>query len=236
MNQIYLYKKIILLSCGILVLGSVFFVFVFDSFLYQLLFFIPSITISVLVYIIDKQTTIVENPTEIYAHTIDDEVKDVPSTDIDTTLDLFEKSTARIPRTKDISKLIPFALQTIASEMEMVLGVYYQKIQAEQTYVPLHTYAFPEDYTILNFQLGEGVIGQVALNKKLMQISEIPNDYPEVISGLGQAPPSEIICIPVCFNNDCVGVFELGFFYTLSELQLQKLESFVSTISKKIHD
>lgn len=235
MEQLYLYKKIIVFACGILLLGSVFFVLLYNQIVFQLLILLPTLIILYLVYIIDKKATIIENPTRIFEKTVEDEVHEVQQQENYENQFVFEQAIESIPKSKDISILIPYTMQVIAKELEMVLGIYYQKVPSELSFVPLHVYAFPEGYEIPKFTFGEGFVGQTALDKSIIELTDIPQDYPEVVSGLGQAPPQYIIFVPLCHNNDCIGVLELGFFYNLQPIQVQKLQKFVQQVITYIH-
>ena len=46
------------------------------------------------------------------------------------------------------------------------------------------------------FGLGEGLVGQAALEKKPILLTNVPDDYIQITSGLGEAPPRNIIVLP----------------------------------------
>jgi signal transduction histidine kinase/HAMP domain-containing protein/DNA-binding response OmpR family regulator len=58
--------------------------------------------------------------------------------------------------------------------------------------------------------LGEGLVGQCALEKQKIHTSSIPPDYIRVSSGLGETPPRGIIVLPVVFEGQVKGVLELA--------------------------
>jgi signal transduction histidine kinase/DNA-binding response OmpR family regulator/HAMP domain-containing protein len=60
--------------------------------------------------------------------------------------------------------------------------------------------------------LGEGLIGQCALEKQKIHITSAPPDYIHITSGLGSAPPQSIIVLPVIFEGQVKGVLELASF------------------------
>ena len=59
-------------------------------------------------------------------------------------------------------------------------------------------------------QLGEGLIGQVALNKTPVQLSECPNNYFQISSSLGSACPNQILIYPFVKENKLKAIIELG--------------------------
>ena len=60
--------------------------------------------------------------------------------------------------------------------------------------------------------LGEGLVGQCALEKQKIHITSTPPDYIRISSGLGDAPPQSIIVLPVVFEGQVKGVLELASF------------------------
>ena len=58
--------------------------------------------------------------------------------------------------------------------------------------------------------LGEGLVGQCALEKQKILLSNIPLDYIRISSGLGDAAPQNIIVLPVIFEGQVKGVLELA--------------------------
>src|SRR5947207_2062840 len=62
------------------------------------------------------------------------------------------------------------------------------------------------------FHLGEGLIGQCAVEKRRILLTNVPPDYVRITSGLGEAPPLNIVILPVLFEGDVRAVLELASF------------------------
>src|SRR4029077_18623550 len=60
------------------------------------------------------------------------------------------------------------------------------------------------------FMIGEGLIGQAAFERKKIALTELPPGYIKVGSGLGDAPAADILVMPVLFEDQVLGVIELG--------------------------
>jgi len=89
----------------------------------------------------------------------------------------------------------------------------------------LSSYAYQERKNLSNeFQLGEGLVGQCALEKQRILLTEVPGDYIRIASGLGAAPPLNIIVLPILFEKQIKGVMELASFQRFGELQITFLE------------
>ncbi len=80
------------------------------------------------------------------------------------------------------------------------------------------------------FEFGSGMIGQVAKEGKPITLRNIP-EHAKVSFGFGQASPEEILLIPLIYNDQTVGVLELGSFKSFSESHLGWLEEAVRSIS-----
>jgi signal transduction histidine kinase/DNA-binding response OmpR family regulator/HAMP domain-containing protein len=80
------------------------------------------------------------------------------------------------------------------------------------------------------FRLGESLVGQVALEKQNLLLSNIPGDYLRINSALGDAPPASIIILPVLFEGQVKAVIELASFQEFSATH----EAFLSQLTESI--
>ena len=71
-------------------------------------------------------------------------------------------------------------------------------------------YAYPLKKQKERYHLGDGLVGQVALEKKQKLLSDIPNDYVKINSGLGNTVQNFIFLMPILFENETIAVIELG--------------------------
>ncbi len=72
-------------------------------------------------------------------------------------------------------------------------------------------YGFEERrHLVPTVRMGEGLVGQCAKEKKRILLTEVPGDYVRISSGLGAAPPLNIIVLPVLFEGTVRAVLELG--------------------------
>ncbi|HYZ35436.1 MAG TPA: HAMP domain-containing protein [Pseudonocardiaceae bacterium] len=63
---------------------------------------------------------------------------------------------------------------------------------------------------VRRFALGESLVGQAALDKKTILVTEAPPDYATISSGLGQATPINVLVLPLLFEDKALGVIELA--------------------------
>src|SRR3989454_211534 len=80
------------------------------------------------------------------------------------------------------------------------------------------------------FQLGEGLVGQAALEKERILLTHVPPDYVQIASGLGEAPPLNIIVLPVTFEGEVKAVMELASFAHFNKTHQTFLEQLTESI------
>jgi signal transduction histidine kinase/ActR/RegA family two-component response regulator len=114
---------------------------------------------------------------------------------------------------RDLATVGGLILSELAPVVAAQQGLLY--IMANRTSAPelklLATYAHSERRTVKEtFQLGESLVGQAAMEKKRIFLSDIPSDYVTVSSGLGQSRPINIVVLPILFEGEVKAVVELS--------------------------
>lgn len=88
-------------------------------------------------------------------------------------------------------------------------------------------------------EIREGVatdlVAQTFLECKTVNISQVPQDYIKIISGFGESTPTQLVLVPLLFNEENYGVIEIASVSKLEDYKITFLEkvaeSFASTIS-----
>src|SRR5881275_2603055 len=80
------------------------------------------------------------------------------------------------------------------------------------------------------FAVGEGLVGQAALEKQPILLQNVPDDYIQITSGLGEAPPRNIIVLPILFEGDVKAVIELASFLPFSAIHQTFLDQLAESI------
>ena len=60
------------------------------------------------------------------------------------------------------------------------------------------------------FRLGEGLIGQAALEKRRILLTDVPGNYSKISSGLGEFHPMNVVVLPILFEGEVKAVMELS--------------------------
>ncbi|MEO1050472.1 MAG: PAS domain-containing protein [Bacteroidota bacterium] len=84
------------------------------------------------------------------------------------------------------------------------------------------------------FDLGEGLVGQAAIEKKTIYMTDVPQDYVNIKSGLGGANPGSVLIVPLKSEEEVLGVIELASFEVFSETDIEFLEKVGESIAATI--
>lgn len=90
-------------------------------------------------------------------------------------------------------------------------------------------------------EIGEGILGQAFLEEEFVYVTSVPQNYVHITSGLGEATPSCLLCVPLKVNDKIYGIVEIASLNDFEDYQIDfvnKLgENIASTISNsKIND
>ncbi|MBW3564238.1 MAG: HAMP domain-containing protein [Acidobacteria bacterium] len=146
--------------------------------------------------------------------------------------DWLKSNVARFTRMMQGQKNLITLAKTILSELVPVVkaqhGVFYlmQETRGEDPHLELAaSYAFKERKNLSrHYDLGEGLVGQAAVEKQRILITQVPHDYVRISSALGEAIPLNLVLLPIVFEGTVMGVIELASFERFSENDLAFLD------------
>lgn len=85
------------------------------------------------------------------------------------------------------------------------------------------------------FKVGEGLVGQAALERQDILFTNVPDDYLTVASGLGESRPRQIFILPFWYNGKVKGVLEIGSIEGFSERHQSFLKMLAEPIAIAMH-
>ncbi len=93
------------------------------------------------------------------------------------------------------------------------------------------SYGFTNRKNLSNqYRVKESLIGQCAFEKKRILLSDVPDHFIQIQSGLGEAPPRNVVVLPALFEGETKAVIELASFKPFSQNQLIFLDQLMDSI------
>ncbi|QCK13653.1 GAF domain-containing protein [Mangrovivirga cuniculi] len=81
---------------------------------------------------------------------------------------------------------------------------------------------------------GDGLTGQAWLEKDKVFITDVPDEYISITSGLGDANPNSILIVPLQINEEVFGVVEIASFNVFDEYEIEFVEKIAESIASSI--
>jgi two-component system, chemotaxis family, sensor kinase CheA len=113
----------------------------------------------------------------------------------------------------DMTELTQAFISKLAPLLQATYGVVYLRRihEGEMDYVKVAGYALAdEERAAASFRLGEGLIGQAALDKRIFLIDKLPEEHIKVTSGLGASSPRNLLVAPILVEDSTVAVVEFA--------------------------
>jgi signal transduction histidine kinase/CheY-like chemotaxis protein/HAMP domain-containing protein len=146
-----------------------------------------------------------------------------------------ESFTRMLQGQRDLPAVSSMILSELAGLVSAQHGVFYSMTSPsgdEEPVLKLQAgYGYEERrHLSTTYRLGEGLVGQCAKEKKRILLTEVPGDYVRINSGLGDAPPLNILVLPVLFEGSVRAVIELASFSRFSLMHQAFLDQLPESI------
>ncbi len=99
----------------------------------------------------------------------------------------------------------------------------------------LGSYGYSMGSMPTSFRPGEALVGTAAQEKRTILVENAPSGYLKISSGLGEAPPAQVIVLPVLFEGQVLGVIELASFTPFTQIQKDFLNQIAEMIATSVN-
>jgi CheY-like chemotaxis protein len=128
-----------------------------------------------------------------------------------------------------VSELVPV--------MKAGVGIFYLFHEEHARLERLGAYGFKERRHITpEYQLGEGLVGQAAIERRTIVLQDVPEDYTRIHSGTGEGTPRSIVVMPVASRDHLLGVLEIGSFAHLTPIEDRLLEELMPIVALSLEN
>ncbi|WP_422473889.1 response regulator [Endozoicomonas sp. ALB032] len=132
---------------------------------------------------------------------------------------------------QELSEVCKNIVSYLARYLDMQTGAMYV-MDDEKRLQLMASYAWKKRQQSKNsFEIGEGLVGQAAMEKQAIELTSIPEDYIKIESGLGSTSPKVIITVPLVYEGEVKGVLEFALIRELTDEQRGFLEDALESVA-----
>ncbi|WP_265444282.1 response regulator [Acetivibrio straminisolvens] len=136
----------------------------------------------------------------------------------------------------DLTEITDKAVTFLASIMDAGNGVLYLYNDEDKKLYLNSSYAFTERDRLSNqYELGEGIIGQVALERKPILLKNVKRHEALITTGTVSEAPLNIYAMPLLYQGHLYGVLELSSFEPFVELKQELMNEAARIISTYLY-
>ena len=142
------------------------------------------------------------------------------------------------PEVENVEMLAELLITKLVPMVGGSYGAFYIKeVEDGKQYLRrMSSYALlDKDNRFERFNLGEGLVGQCAIEKRSILLNHVPDGYVKVGSGMGVGAPNNLIVFPVRFEGDVLAVIEIASFETFTTSQVRLLKEVNNNIGMTIN-
>ncbi|MEL7001473.1 MAG: PAS domain S-box protein, partial [Bacteroidota bacterium] len=137
---------------------------------------------------------------------------------------------------ENLSDLSFEVISYLVKYMKVNQGGIFVLMDDDQPYLELKgCYAYDrKKFMEKRIELGQGLIGQCYMERDIIHLKEVPKDYVNITSGLGEATPSSLVIVPIKNDQVIEGVMEIASFKDFEQYEIDFLTKVSENIAANI--
>ncbi|MEA2042794.1 MAG: GAF domain-containing protein [Bacteroidota bacterium] len=146
---------------------------------------------------------------------------------------LGDKLFGKIP-TRGATDTAHLILTRFAEELNIVQGIFFLKQENSDRFSSIANYAYYAVEPPKDFTYGEGISGQAAKEKRMLNITNVPPEYITVLSGLGSSSPNNLLILPIIKNDKTIAVLEVASFSKFPEYMEKAYKNYQAKLGETL--
>ncbi len=131
---------------------------------------------------------------------------------------------------RDLDLLVRDVLERIANRSNAQIQALYLYDRERKVLSPAATYGIDKAFIIEERKIGDGIPGQAAASRKSLLVEDIPPEYFKIASGCVEGVPAHVLCMPITFGEELVGMLEIGSIHPFEKSAMEILEAVASQL------
>ena len=132
-------------------------------------------------------------------------------------------------------KLLSYVVKYVGANQGGLFAV--RRTEDKTTIELLSAYAYErKKFVEKQIAVGQGLVGQVYLEKQYTYFERVPEHYVNITSGLGEATPTALIVVPLQVNEEVEGILELASFTAFAPHQIEFLEKLGESVAAAVRN
>jgi signal transduction histidine kinase/DNA-binding response OmpR family regulator/HPt (histidine-containing phosphotransfer) domain-containing protein len=137
----------------------------------------------------------------------------------------------RLQAAEDFSTFAASLLSRVSEGIPLLYGSFYLADKSHSRVCRVGSFALDSPTDSTEFALGEGLVGQAALERRVINLSANKSDPIRVSTGLGTVVAGKLLFVPVLNQDLLIGVIELAAVSALSDRQQALLDALLPTVA-----
>ena len=139
-----------------------------------------------------------------------------------------------LQQASDVTSLSQSILTILTTYLDLPASGFYYYSEASHT-LQLNAHVALPGHIKKTYELGEGLVGQAALERTLTVVNDVPLNFWEIQAGSSRAQPGQVVFLPLWYNKSLKGIMELATFRPLGEQAVLLLTSVANNIAVAIN-
>ncbi len=135
-----------------------------------------------------------------------------------------------------LNELSKNIIKQLTDYVQYSQGAIFLKDKPTETLIMESCYAYQrEKFLEKEILLGEGLISEVYLENKHLYLTELPEQYLMIKTGLGETQAQSVLMVPLANDQEVIGVLELAGLKKLEDFEIDFILKICETIGTTIH-